>query len=103
MALYLPRCYGEPRRRMAYGSAPHSPFTLPDRQARLDALDIRESLQLARDDFERLFGVNDAAFGRLRGFAESHNSMTTHRHSGIGFVQTPGSALDASGLGSESE
>jgi hypothetical protein len=36
-------------------------------------------------DYERLFGVNDAAVGRLRNFAKAHACVTSHADHGIVF------------------
>ena len=36
-------------------------------------------------DYERLFGVNDAAMGRLRNFAKAHACVTSHADHGIVF------------------
>ena len=41
-------------------------FTLPDLEGRLDALAEGALHQITRRDYERLFGVNNAALGRLR-------------------------------------
>jgi hypothetical protein len=41
-------------------------FTLPDLEERLDALAEGALHQITRHDYERLFGVNNAALGRLR-------------------------------------
>jgi len=47
-------------------------FTLPELEHNLDALAEGDLLQITRNDYERLFGLNDAARGRLRNFASSH-------------------------------
>jgi len=47
-------------------------FTLVELQLRLDALYEGAVLQIAHRDYERLFGVNDVAMGRLRRFAKGH-------------------------------
>lgn len=52
-------------------------FTLPDLEARLGALAAGAVCQISRHDYERLFGHNDAALGRLRGFARSHGCVAS--------------------------
>ena len=47
-------------------------FTLPELEHNLDALREYGLLQITRNDYERLFGQNDAARGRLQNFARSH-------------------------------
>ena len=46
-------------------------FTLVELQLRLDALSEGAVLQIAHRDYERLFGVNDVAMGRLHACAAS--------------------------------
>ncbi|MBR0775327.1 hypothetical protein JQ543_19870 [Bradyrhizobium diazoefficiens] len=48
-------------------------FTLPELEATLSGLQAGAIHNLQRDDYERLFGENDAAVGRLRNFARGHN------------------------------
>jgi hypothetical protein len=47
-------------------------LTLPELDRKLDNLPQRAVHQIARGDYERLFGFNDAALGRLRNFAKNH-------------------------------
>ena len=47
-------------------------FTLPDLEDRLDSLTEGALCQLSARDYERLFGVNHAAKGRVRNFAKLH-------------------------------
>ncbi len=47
-------------------------FTLPELEDRLDALAEGALLRITRNDYRRLFGLNDAALGRLRKFADGH-------------------------------
>ena len=47
--------------------------TLPDIEMDIYALNPGETAELTRGDFTRLFGVNDAARGRLANFARLHN------------------------------
>ena len=47
-------------------------FTLPELEQKLDALAEGALHQISRHDYERLFGTNSAALGRLRNFAQSH-------------------------------
>lgn len=50
----------------------HKTLTLPEIDQRLDDLAEGTVRQITRRDYERLFGLNDAARGRLRNFAKSH-------------------------------
>jgi hypothetical protein len=52
-------------------------FTLPDLEERLQALESGAIMQISRNDYERLFGLNDAALGRLRNFARSHQCVAS--------------------------
>jgi len=47
-------------------------FTLPELEHNLDALTEDGLLQITRNDYERLFGLNGAARGRLQNFARGH-------------------------------
>jgi len=47
-------------------------FTLPDLEARLEVLADGEQCRITTQDYERLFGTNDAALGRVRNFAKLH-------------------------------
>jgi hypothetical protein len=51
-------------------------WTLPLVQDRLDDLAPGQEFTLTKDDFVRLFGLNDAAVQRIRRFAESHRCHT---------------------------
>ena len=48
-------------------------LTLPELERAIDALEEGALHHITGRDYERLFGVNDAALGRLRNFAKSHN------------------------------
>jgi hypothetical protein len=48
------------------------PITLPQLDRKLDSLTEGAWLEITRDDYERLFGLNDVAIRRLRHFANSH-------------------------------
>ena len=48
-------------------------FTLPELEAMLNGLEEGAIHNLPRGDYDRLFGENDAAVGRLRNFAKGHN------------------------------
>ncbi|MCP3463372.1 hypothetical protein [Bradyrhizobium sp. CCGUVB23] len=52
-------------------------FTLPDLEERLEELQAGALVQISRRDYERLFGLNDAAIGRLRNFARSHQCIAS--------------------------
>jgi hypothetical protein len=60
-------------------------FTLPDLEERLDALAEGALHQITRRDYERLFGVNNAALGRLRNFPKSHACAASFADEGILF------------------
>ncbi len=59
------------------------PQTLPDLQARLDGLEPGDVVYMARKEFARLFGTNDAALGRLKIFVEGHNCAATWDKAGL--------------------
>ena len=61
------------------------PQTLPDLQARLDMLEPGDVVHLARKEFVRLFGTNDAALGRLKIFVKGHNCVATWDKAGLQF------------------
>jgi hypothetical protein len=65
------------------------PFTLPSLQKRLDDLEPDEMLVVSKADFDRLFGVDDAAVGRLKNFADGHNCMATWSRSDLRFRKAP--------------
>jgi len=52
-------------------------FTRPELQDKLDCLAEGALLQIGAQDYERLFGTNDAAAGRLRNFARSHGCVAS--------------------------
>jgi len=60
-------------------------FTLPDLEQRLDALAEGALHQITRRDYERLFGENDAALGRLRNFAKGHQCVASFADQAILF------------------
>ena len=60
-------------------------FTLPELEQRLSALAEGAMCQITRRDYERLFGTNSAARGRLRHFAKSHECVVSHADHAILF------------------
>jgi hypothetical protein len=60
-------------------------FTLPELEQKLDALAEGALHQITRRDYERLFGTNSAALGRLRNFAKSHASVASFADNAILF------------------
>lgn len=52
-------------------------FKLPDLEERLQALAEGELCRISNWDYERLFGSNDAALGRLRNFAKLHTCVAS--------------------------
>lgn len=66
-------------------------FTLPDLERTLDALAEGALDQMARRDYERLFGMNDVARGRLRHFAKSHGCVASFADDVILFRRQLGS------------
>lgn len=52
-------------------------LTLPDLEERLRDLRNGALVQISRLDYEHLFGLNDAALGRLRNFARGHQCVTS--------------------------
>jgi hypothetical protein len=52
-------------------------FTLPELEKQLQTLKDGGTINISRYDYERLFGVNDAAIGRLRNFARSHHCVAS--------------------------
>ena len=60
-------------------------FTIPDLESKLEALSEGAIFAISACDYERLFGVNDAAVGRLRNFAKAHDCVTSHADHGIVF------------------
>ncbi|OAE99924.1 hypothetical protein AYJ54_32065 [Bradyrhizobium centrolobii] len=60
-------------------------FTLPDLEEKLQALQDGALVQIRRRDYERLFGLNDAALGRLRNFAHGHKCVASFADTAILF------------------
>ena len=52
-------------------------FTLPELEQNLEALQEGGMLQMSREDYERLFGTNSAALGRLRNFVKGHECVAS--------------------------
>ncbi|WP_128923871.1 ATPase inhibitor subunit zeta [Bradyrhizobium guangxiense] len=71
---------GRPRRGLVRGK-----FTLPDLENRLATLQNGALVRIDRVDYERLFGLNDAARGRLRNFARSHRCVASFADSAVLF------------------
>ena len=47
-------------------------LTLPELEEKLDALSMGGLHRITRRDYERIFGLNSAALGRVRNFAKGH-------------------------------
>jgi hypothetical protein len=62
-----------------------SKLTLPDLEERLQELQGGAIVQITRCDYERLFGLNDAALGRLRNFARGHQYVASFAGTAILF------------------
>lgn len=60
-------------------------FTLPDLEQTLSDLEDGSTHRLRRHDYERLFGENDAALGRLRNFAKGADCVASFSDHGIIF------------------
>lgn len=52
-------------------------ITLPELERKLDGLREGGLYHLSRGDYELMFGMNDAALGRLRNFSKSHECVTS--------------------------
>ncbi|MET4724500.1 hypothetical protein ABIF63_008606 [Bradyrhizobium japonicum] len=63
----------------------HSKFALPDLEERLRELGEGAVVQISRRDCKRLFGLNDAALGRLRNFASSHQCVASFADTAVLF------------------
>ena len=63
----------------------HPKLTLPDLEQRLQELQDGALVQISRRDYERLFGLNDAALGRLRNFARGHQCVASFADTAILF------------------
>ena len=62
-----------------------SNFTLPDLETRLQELQDGALVQISLRDYERLFGLNDAALGRLRNFCRGHQCVASFADTAILF------------------
>lgn len=71
-------------------------FTLPELESRLHVLTDGEIFTVSSRDYERLFGLNDAAVGRLRNFAKAHACVISHADHGIVFRKEFARELDKS-------
>jgi len=60
-------------------------LTLPELDRKLDNLPEGAVHQIARGDYERLFGFNDAALGRLRNFAKNHACVASFADTAVLF------------------
>ncbi|SFP09730.1 hypothetical protein SAMN05216330_105587 [Bradyrhizobium sp. Ghvi] len=60
-------------------------FTLPELEQELFNLHEGAVHRMLRCDYERLFGENDAALGRLRNFAKSHDCVANFAEDAILF------------------
>jgi hypothetical protein len=57
--------------------------TLPELEERLRELREGTLLHISRRDYERLFGLNDTAVGRLRNLARGHQSVASFADTAI--------------------
>jgi hypothetical protein len=58
-----------------------------------DEKGVRRTLhQITRSDYDRLFGLNDVALGRLRNFAKTHSCVASFADHAILFRKTPRSS-----------
>lgn len=72
-------------------------FTLPELEDRLDELKSGTIIQISRRDYERLFGLNDAALGRVRNFARAHRCTASFADTAVLFrkhVAAAGSKIE---------
>lgn len=72
-------------------------FTLPELEAKLDELKSGTLVQISRGDYERLFGLNDAALGRVRNFARAHRCTASFADTAVLFrkhVASAGSEIE---------
>jgi hypothetical protein len=60
-------------------------FTLPELQNQLDSLAEGALFPISAQDYQRLFGTNDAAAARLRAFARGHACIANHSNGPILF------------------
>ncbi|HVX77499.1 MAG TPA: hypothetical protein VHB49_15305 [Bradyrhizobium sp.] len=58
---------------------------MPELEEKLDSLAEGALFQISHQDYERLFGINDAAAARLRNFAKGHACAVSHADHGILF------------------
>jgi hypothetical protein len=78
----------------------YADFTLPDLEEKLESLADGSLFDITARDYERLFGINEAAMGRLRNFAQSHDCIVSFGDHGVIFrrkvrikQETPQAAL----------
>ncbi|WP_271615327.1 hypothetical protein [Bradyrhizobium sp. CCBAU 51627] len=71
--------------RFSMGRPMRRNFTLPELEQELTNLREGAIHRMLRGDYERLFGENDAALGRLRGFAKSHDCVASFADDAILF------------------
>jgi hypothetical protein len=71
-----------------------SNFTIPELESKLEALSTGSIFAISSRDYERLFGVNDAAKGRLRNFAKAHACVISHADHGIVFRKEFAQAME---------
>ena len=62
-----------------------SNFTLPDLEKRLQELQDGALVQISPCDYERLFGLNDAALGGPRNFYRGHQCVASFADTAILF------------------
>lgn len=67
----------------------HALITLPELQARLDALSAGEQLTISGSSYERLFGLDDMALSRLDNFASGHGCLVHSRLASVTFHKPP--------------
>jgi hypothetical protein len=60
-------------------------FSLPELEDKLDELQGGTLVQISRRDYERLFGLNDAARGRLRNFVRAHRCTASFAETAVLF------------------
>ena len=73
-------------------------FTLPELEHNLEALTAGGLLQITRRDYERLFGLNDAAMARLRNFARSHACVASFADEAVLFRKRVQTDVGAPGI-----
>jgi len=60
-------------------------FTLSELDAELNELQDGAYVQISREDYERLFGLNDAALGRLKNFARGQQCVASFADTAVLF------------------